>query len=103
MKEAAYLQEALGMQGSPARYPCLHYQLLSEVWEEVDPGSIPSTQVHCMHLSIPGLALPSYQVLNHSSGCDLAFYYTLLGLSGWHPVLQAHHLHHTTWCYTQAS
>ena len=26
---------------------------------------IPITQVHCMHLSSPGLALPAHQVLNH--------------------------------------
>ena len=26
---------------------------------------LPVTQVHCMHLSSPGLALPSHQVLNH--------------------------------------
>lgn len=29
--------------------------------------------VHCMHLSSPGLALPSHQVLSHCSGCDSAF------------------------------
>ena len=27
--------------------------------------ALPVTQVHCLHLSFPGLALPSYQVLNH--------------------------------------
>ena len=61
-----------GMERSPARYPCLHCQLLGEVREEEDPGSTLSvTQVHCMHLSSPGLALPSHQVLNHCH--DLAF------------------------------
>ena len=28
-------------------------------------------QEHCIHLSSPGLALPSHQVLNHISSCDL--------------------------------
>jgi len=65
-KETAYLQKASDAQGSPERCPCLHCQPLKEIWERVDPGSTPSiTQVHCMHLSSPGLALPSHQVLNH--------------------------------------
>ena len=43
----------------------LHCQPLHEVWERVDPGSSPSNQLHCVHLSSPGLALPSHQVCNH--------------------------------------
>jgi len=46
--------------------PC---QPLNEGWEGVDPGSTPSSlsciALHWMHLSSPGLALPSHQVLNH--------------------------------------
>jgi len=48
-KEAAYLQKASRTQGSPARYPHLHYQLLNEVWKEVDPGFIPSTHSATSH------------------------------------------------------
>jgi len=32
-------------------------------WILAPPGAV--TQEHCMHLSSPGLALPSHQVLNH--------------------------------------
>ena len=43
-----------------------HCQPFNEVWERVEPGSTPSGHsMHCMHLSSPGLALPSHQVLNH--------------------------------------
>jgi len=47
---------------------CPHFlcQPFKEFWEEMDPGSTPSGHsMHCMHLSSPGLALPSHQVLNH--------------------------------------
>ena len=72
-KEAADLQNASGMQRSPARYPYLPCQPLSEVWKgwSQDPP-LPVTHVHCMHLNSPGLALPSHQVLTVSS-YDLAF------------------------------
>ena len=51
---------------SSKRCSHLHCQPLNEGWEGVDPGSTPSiTQVHCMHLSFPGLALPSHQVLHY--------------------------------------
>ena len=65
-KKSAYPWKASGRQGSPAKCPHLHCQALNEGWEEVDPGSSPSGHsVHCKHLSSPGLALPSHQVLNH--------------------------------------
>ena len=71
-KKAAYLQNTSGMQESLTRYHHLHYQPLNEVCEGMDPVSTPSgvggtqtTQACCLHLSSPGLSLPSHQVLNH--------------------------------------
>jgi len=66
-KEAAYLQKSSGMQRSPERpHAHFHCQPLNELWEGVEPGcTLPVTQLHCIHLSSPGLALPSHQVLNH--------------------------------------
>ena len=68
MKEKSCLPlEGLTQAGiSSKRCPHLHCQPLNEGWEGVDPGSIPSiTQLHCMHLSSSGLALPFHQVLHH--------------------------------------
>jgi len=64
-KKAAYPYQASGRQGAPTRYPHLRCQPLNKVWEGMDPGSAPSNHSHCMHLSPPGLALSSHQVLNH--------------------------------------
>jgi len=65
------------------RAPYLHCQPLNEVWAEVDPGStLPVTQAHCTHLSSPGLALPSHQVLNHWFRLWLSISSTLSLLSG---------------------
>jgi len=55
-------------QESPAKHPSLHCQPLNEVWEGwILAPALLVTQLHCMHLSSPGLALPSHQVLNHCS------------------------------------
>jgi len=62
-KEYSYPWKASGTQESPARYPYFHWQPLNEVWEGVDPGSTPSWDD--VHLSSPGLAQPSHQMLNH--------------------------------------
>jgi len=70
-KNAAYLWKASVKQGSPARSPCLPCQRFREDWEGVDPGfTLPVTQVHCMHLSSPGLALPSPRCSITASGHD---------------------------------
>ena len=48
------------------RHPHLYCQPLNEVQEGgswLHPLLV--SQGHCMHLSSPGLALPSYQVLSH--------------------------------------
>jgi len=42
-KESAYLQKASVTQGSPDKIPSLPCQPIHEVWEGVDPGSIPSS------------------------------------------------------------
>ena len=49
-QQTAYLWKALGRQGSPARYACLHCQPLNEVWDEVDPGSTPSSHSGALHV-----------------------------------------------------
>lgn len=65
-KESSYFQNASFREGSPARYPCFYNQLLNDLWEGViQAPSIVTSQVRCMHLSPLGLALPSYQVVNH--------------------------------------
>jgi len=59
-KKAAYL-EALIRQESPAKLPCLHCQLLNEVWKGVDPVSIPSGlsgTLHTPELPWVGSAFP---------------------------------------------
>ena len=62
------------MQGSPAIHPCLHCQPLNELWAGVDPGSSPSGHSeHCLHLSCPGLALPSTGCSITTSSPDLVF------------------------------
>jgi len=64
--KTAYLQKTSGRQESPVRGYSLHCQPLNEAWEGLDPGSTPSGHsVHCLHLSPPGLALPSHPVFNH--------------------------------------
>jgi len=47
---------------------------------------LPVTQLHCMHLSSPGLALHSYQVFNHCFRLWLSIS-TTPGLSTWHGFL----------------
>ena len=52
----------------------LHCQPLNEIWEGVDPGSIPSRHSGTLHApELPGLALPSARSSITASGCDLVF------------------------------
>jgi len=54
------------MQGSPVRSPHLHCQPLNEGWKGwILAAALLVTQMHCLHLSSPGLALPSHQLLHH--------------------------------------
>jgi len=46
---STYPWKASGTQGSPVRYPYLHYQPLNEVWEGVDPDSSPSSHSGALH------------------------------------------------------
>ena len=51
---------------SSKRDPHLHCQPLSEVWEEVDPGSSPSSHSATLHApKLPWLGPAFHQVLNH--------------------------------------
>ena len=64
IKEKSYLPSEIIRH--TARYPCLHCQPLNEVWNRMDPDSTHSRHsAALLQLSSPGLALPSYQVLNH--------------------------------------
>ena len=56
--------------------------------------ALPITQVHCIHLSSPGLALPSHQVLHHCFRPWLSISATMSLLNG--PSLQAPS-NHTFW------
>ena len=50
------------------------------------------TQLHCLHLSFLGWALPSHQVLHHLSAVDSALLLHLNSTSFIHPSIQPNHL-----------
>lgn len=59
-KETAYAWKAPDTQGTLARYPHLHSQLLHEVWEGMDPGTTPSGHSGALHAAeLPKLG-PSF-------------------------------------------
>ena len=65
-KKGACLQKVSGRQGSPMIYPQLHCQPLNEIWEEVDPGSIPSNHSGTLHAAeLPWVGPAFHQVLSH--------------------------------------
>ena len=49
MKDATYIQKALGIQRSEEGYPPVSCQPLNEVWEGVNPDSTPSTHSGTLH------------------------------------------------------
>ena len=63
-RKPTYLWKITDTQRPAERHPHLHCQPLNEGWggSWLHPFI---TQVHCMHLSSPGLAPPSHQVLHH--------------------------------------